>query len=166
MPNPGDKIFLSLQLGDGATDKYVTGECRDAARNVLFGGPVTLPHESGGQYVEYTKIMPDTLLVSCQYKVWNDAGHTIPSPEHEDSQDIFEKSLANDEILEMLRRLLAAGISAPLTGYIRAPANLKGQITEGALIGRVHIDKLEGTAVSSTELTGTIETPEIKGEIE
>ena len=90
MPKSGEALNLSLQLFDGATDKYPRARVFKTDGTELSGSPVNLSHVGGGLYVNSDLTMPSVFSVYAQYKVYNDSGHTTISSDHSDSEERFD----------------------------------------------------------------------------
>lgn len=88
----GDPIPLSLQLGDGATDKYVRAHVYKAdGTSQVTGSPVALTHVSGGRYIDQSLTMPPGNCVEARYETFDDAGFTTPSGESIVTEKIYLK---------------------------------------------------------------------------
>lgn len=85
----GDKIPLSVQLFDGATNKFIRARLYDKAGLELAGSPVALVHTAGGLYQDDSYTMP-AYAVLAQYKIYDDSGFTTPSSLHSDAMEIFD----------------------------------------------------------------------------
>ncbi len=94
----GDQIPIQVQLFDGATGKFPRAVVRDAAGATISGSPFSLTHVALGQYSNTAAVMPSTAYVTVQIAVYNDAGFTALSADHEitlDQFDLDESSLAS-----------------------------------------------------------------------
>lgn len=85
----GQRIPISIQLFDGATDKFVKASIIKADGSAISGSPFNVPHVSGGLYSLNTQSMPNTEYISVQYKIYNDDEFTVPSEDHSDTLDVF-----------------------------------------------------------------------------
>jgi len=93
----GDQIPIQIQLFDGATGKFPRAVVQDAASATISGSPFSLTHVALGQYSNAAAVMPSTAFVTVQIAVYNDAGFTTLSADHEitlDQFDLDESSLA------------------------------------------------------------------------
>lgn len=76
MLNPGYPIYISHQLFNGATDKYVKAHVYDATGTEVSGSPVTLSHVARGLYVDNgTLSAPAALPIRVQCLVYSDSGY-------------------------------------------------------------------------------------------
>lgn len=92
----GQPIPISLQLFDGATDKFVRAVVRNSSGSAISGSPFALTHVAGGQYSNLSVLMPDTKFVTVQYKVYTDSGFTTASATHADALETFERDSDTD----------------------------------------------------------------------
>lgn len=129
MPNVGDSIVLSLQLFDGATNKYPRARVFDADGSEISGSPVALTHVAGGLYRNAALTMPDSAQVEAQYKVYDDAGFTTPSTTHSDALDVIYKTdVAPDSLVIS---------DDDLVGVVSSEDSLSGSVSTDDLTGKV-----------------------------
>lgn len=129
MPNVGDALILSLQLFDGATNKYPRARVYDASGAEIAGSPVALSHVAGGLYRNGSLVMPDSAQVEAQYKVYDDAGFTTPSATHSDALDVILKTdVAPDSLVIS---------DDDLVGVVSSEDSLSGSVSTDDLIGKV-----------------------------
>lgn len=89
--NIGEKIPLTLQLFDGATDKYARAIIRNSAGVALDESPVDLNHVGDGLYVDtaITITMPASIFITITYITYDDAEYTTPSSIHDRTLDLI-----------------------------------------------------------------------------
>lgn len=85
----GDKIPLMAHLECYESGPvYVDAILKDAAR-VQIGSAVDLGHEGDGIFFDNSVTMPEEDYVTATYRIWQDAGKTIPHPDFCSSSEIF-----------------------------------------------------------------------------
>lgn len=92
----GEMVPLKAQLAGGETNKFPQAVIRDASDTPIAGSPFTLTHVAGGLYTNNGVTMPNTAVISVQYKVFNDAGHTT---QDEDYGVVSENYMLNTEVI-------------------------------------------------------------------
>ncbi len=124
----GDQIPVSLQLFDGATDKFVRAVIRDSAGSTISGSPFSVPHVSGGQYSNTAALMPSSAFVTVQFKVYTDSGFTTLDDSYEDDLDIFQ---LDDSRIEGEAELIGVvEDQEPLAGVVDDVVPLIGSVEE------------------------------------
>lgn len=91
----GDVIPLSWQSGDRKTDLYAQAIVREADGTPFASSPVDLVHIGDGMYSNRALLMPNNAIVTVQFNVYSDSGHTILLKKYQGDLDIFVKE---DEI--------------------------------------------------------------------
>jgi len=158
-----DKIPLSIQLFDGATNKYVKVILRDPDGVEITGSPVALSHIGEGHYTNDTIVMPLLDYITATYKVFNDSGFTDPSITHSDSEELYKLAVPVAELIEVLNKInqiLSEGVVAKGLGY-----DLEGAIEEPETTATVDENTVVAQVEESTAL-GTVDTLELQGIIE
>lgn len=161
MPKLGERLYLDLQLWDGATDQHPVAYLYDGNGAELPMNPVILNHVSRGFYSDDTRRMPSTPLVRAVFKVYTDAAHTIMSDKYSDAIDAFE--LEKPEVTPVLIGMID---SKDITGIVHLSGALGGLIISGGLHG--FIDEkdtgLGGIVEVESELgTGVNEHDDVEG---
>lgn len=85
----GETVPISLQLFDGATNKYPRARLYKIDGTELSGSPVALSHIANGLYKNSAFSMPNENAVIVQYRVFNDAGFTTESGLHSAAMETF-----------------------------------------------------------------------------
>lgn len=172
----GDQIPIQVQLFDGATGKFPRAVVRDAAGATISGSPFSLTHVATGQYSNAAAVMPSTAFVTVQIAVYNDAGFTTLSSDHEitlDEFDLDESSLAATALdntvwtnakaafvdVVISSRLATAGYTAPDNADIAAikaktdnlPASPANEVTSAAI--KAKTDNLPATPADEATST-------------
>jgi len=86
----GSAVPLTLQLPDGATDKYVQAVVRDPAGDELDDSPVNLAHVGEGLYTDDSVSMTSDNFVTVTYLVYSDAGYTTLDDDYSHGFDIVQ----------------------------------------------------------------------------
>lgn len=76
----GKVLPVVVQLGNGATDKFVRAKIYDDANTLL--NTLSLTHVSNGLYKNVSVVMPDVNSVSVQGEAYNDSGFTSPTEDY------------------------------------------------------------------------------------
>lgn len=166
----GDQIPLSVQLFDGDTAKYVRATVRGSNGTPLAGSPVDLTHVGNGLYTDDSLVMPLDNFVTASYRVYTDAGYTIPSDLHSDTEDIFNLMVPVAELIEVLSKvnqiLQELSGAADIIGELDDTGALEGQLADSDdLEGYVTDNGAITGELSDEGLLGSIESPEIVGEV-
>lgn len=177
MAKLGETIPLSVQLHDGAIDKYCRAIVRDSDGTALAGSPVTLTHISNGKYEDNTLVMPNKRYVSVTYEVYEDALFTTLSDEHTHAVDLFELEVLDQNLIDLLEELktlleqiLNAGISvvgANVTGFVSDTDDMGAEIHDTDEVDGEVSDDDEATAIADDDdLTGqVVDVDDIEGNI-
>ena len=172
---PGDEIPIRLQLWNGDPSRYVRARLFDSANSELAGSPVSCSHVSGGLYSGLGFIMPDTESVAVQFKVFDDAGFTIPSEDFQEALDIFQPETTDPEILSIVESietdisiLLAGGVSAVALGtegFVETSGNITGTVGgDLGLVGEISSNEFLGEIPASGILVGEVDDETLAGE--
>ena len=151
-------IPLVLQLSDEDTSLFPQVVIRDNT-GVLIGSPIDLTHVGSGLYTNSSFQMPTNSFITMQYKVYQDAGHTIRSLRHVDtivetvSRDFVGEAV--DSILSSINALLSGGFIGDIAGFI---------VDQGLILGIIEDDnQLVGNISDNNNLVGIIEDDELLG---
>lgn len=151
-------IPLVLQLSDEDTSLYPQVVLKDNT-GANIGSPIDLTHRGNGLYSDESFQMPAFNFITAQFKVYQDAGHTIRSIRHIDtlvetySRDIVGEAV--DSILASMNALLAGGFIGDITGFI---------VDQGVILGIIEDDnQLVGSISDNNNLVGIIEEDELLG---
>jgi len=135
----GDPLILNLELWDAAEDKHIKAILLKVDDGIpLAGSPYTVPHVGGGEYRLDTGIVfpEDTFEVKARFTVYNDAGFTEPSGEHNRAVDIYRLGSGIDTVIEKIEEI---------EGVIE---NISSQI--------ITDDELEGTVANDENIVGEV----------
>lgn len=124
MPQVGDSVYLSLQLGEGETGKYVRATVKNASNVAISGSPFTLSHVAAGLYESTSAVMPNTARLKVTYEVFEDSGFTTKTPAYElyagESIELSEaaisQSLVSCKIFGTIKQQKIRGIIRPCGG--------------------------------------------------
>jgi len=96
----GSPLPLSLTLEDGATTRYPLA--RLYAQDGTLLGTHSLTHRAFGLYTNDSVVMTSDDFVSVVYIVYDDAAHTVESPNHLRASDIFAQpdALHADDVID------------------------------------------------------------------
>lgn len=86
----GDTIPVSLQLEDGATDKFPRAFIYKPD-GTLFG-TLDLAHVANGGYEDDSQVFPGLAFLRAVYVVYTDAGHSIESAAHMRAEEKWERN--------------------------------------------------------------------------
>jgi hypothetical protein len=172
----GEPVALECQLFDGATGKFVQAKVIDPSGAPVAGSPFSLPHSFGGLYRNTTLLMPAEEFIVAEYKVYNDAGFTSPSPIHGDALDVYYRyepdqdiiDLLND-ILDIVNNLASGQFTSAITieGQVSDAANLSANVDDGSILGMIEdLDTLTGSQ-NDEGAVGSVDEPSgISGELD
>lgn len=153
---PGSPVRLNVKLKDGATDKFLRATLRRADGAELAGSPVAVPHTAGGLYEADSFLMPDDPEVTASFKVYLDAGFTLPAP-YEEGMDVYSR--AADSIGAVVPQsalvLEATIVTGDLVGELAVGETLTGEVTEAVVVGEI----------AAGDITGEIVAGDIEGDI-
>ena len=176
MPKLGDAIPLSYQLFDGATNKFVRAILRDASGTALPASPVTLSHVSDGIYEDISVLMPNTTYVSATFQVFDDAAFTIPSDIQSDGTELYELTIIDQDLIDLLleikvllTQLILQGVNIPLTGEILGETTLEGVVEAiDEIMGQVEPDEdIDGNINEEDQICTDIQESEtLEGDLE
>ena len=82
---PGEEVFLTLQLIDGATNQYPQAKIYDKDSNLE--DTVNLTHIADGNYGGTFTSSEDSALFVVNYIVYSDSGHTTPNTDYDYVED-------------------------------------------------------------------------------
>lgn len=123
MPSVGETLRLNLQLSDGSTAQFPRVVLRDSAGAAISGSPADLSHIGGGLYENSSVSFPaSTNIVTAQYTVYSDSGHTTINNNYTQELENFYLSEVDLQAVESgltLRnalRLIAASTAGKLSG--------------------------------------------------
>jgi hypothetical protein len=155
MPVLGDPIRLNLQLWDGATSKFPLAVLRDGLGNELPESPIGLSHIGDGLYADDSVDMPDTPEVTATYVVYNDAGFTDESDEHQQSLDVFPLNTITpllEQVLELLEKCLNTNMIAcidsanEIIGLLKGVDGIDAYVSEESIFANIdNDDTIKGT---------------------
>lgn len=163
-------VPLLLQLTDEDNGLYPQAILRDDT-GTQIGLPLDLANVGNGLYKNTTFQMPSTSYITAQYKVYQDALHSIKSYRHPDTiKEVFYRDFAGeaiDSILSSINTLLAGGFKGDLEGFVLDAGQLLGIIEDsenisalledsGNIVGFVEEDELIGMLASDESITGYI----------
>ena len=152
-------IPLTLQLWDGATDKYPQAEIRDSGGSLALGSPIDLPHVGSGLYRDLTKSLASAQIISVTFVTYDDAGHTIESPIHQRSTIDFE---ILPEVIGPDTPVFTEGqkeITGIIPGYTRVIGLLQnrtilGKVSSSILIGKIGPEGIQGQIQADAKVIG------------
>lgn len=142
-------ILLTLQLHDGAENKYPQAVIRDSAGNTILGSPVDLPHIGNGLYRDLTKSLASPQIISVTFITYDDASHTVESNDH-------QRATVDYEIIQE-----TTSIDTPVftTGEKELVGVIPGQVK---VIGEIETATLNGI-IRETELFSNVTPEEVQG---
>lgn len=113
MPFVGEVIPLSFQLLDQDASKFCRAVLSNPAGTTF--ATVSMVNLGGGKYTNDTVLMPNEDYVECQYQPFNDAGFTIPDPDHLVGTDVFRQEIPDTVIVDLINQILNKlnGLSLP-----------------------------------------------------
>lgn len=167
MPFVGEVLPLSLQLLDGATNKFVRATIFEKPSNATFG-VFAVPHIGLGKYTLSTVLMPAGVdYLDVTYEVYNDSLFTTLSDDHLSGTEVFRLEIPDsvfieklDQILEKILKggeLVAQLDGRELTGLLDA-MELCGKLNDTELVARLSLDEeLAARLIPVKELEGEIE---------
>ena len=125
--NFGQVMPLVVNAFDGSTAIFPQVTLRDNADALI--GTFDLAHIGGGVYRNSARTFPSTLLVTANYKVFSDAGHTTLDLDYQERIDVFLQASAvvTQGSLQIVERVQALLSQDKITGII-AQAKLRAQI--------------------------------------
>lgn len=154
----GELLGLSLQAFDGATTLYPQAILRNSAGALL--ATLDLAHVGDGLYTNRTYFMPDNALLTAQYKVYSDAGHTNLDVNYEESIDVFVKDTSTDT---------PGVVDGTLVGILDDEDDLVGSVSIGdadeELFGVVDDGDLYGI-IEDADLVGIVDDGDLIGIVE
>lgn len=115
MPFVGEVLPLSFQLLDSDPSKFCRALLATPAGVPIAGSPATLTHIGGGKYSSDAVVMPNEDYVEVKYEPYNDAGFTIPDPDHLAGTDVFRLEIPDSVIVDLINQILNKlnGLSLP-----------------------------------------------------
>jgi hypothetical protein len=115
MPFAGETIPLSFQLLDSDATKFCRAILEEPDGTALAASPVTMVNLGSGKYTNDTVVMPNIDYVECRYEPFNDAGFTIPDPDHLVGTNVFRLEIPDTVIVDLLNQILNKlnGLSLP-----------------------------------------------------
>ena len=96
---------LSLQLFDGATDKYIKVILKRPDGVALPESPVYLTNVGDGNYQDNAVLMPAYTHIVATFKVYDDAGYSVPSESHSDTEETFKLDIIDQDLIDQLIEL-------------------------------------------------------------
>ncbi len=156
-----DPIPLTLQLHDGAENKYPQAIIRDSAGSTILGSPVDLSHIGNGLYRDLTKTLASPQIISVTFVTYDDASHTTESSEHQmatvDYEIVPVTTSVDTPVFTTGEKELVGVIpeQAKLLGQIEN-VTLYGIIQETELVGNVTLEEVEGVIGPETILLGEV----------
>lgn len=157
----GDNIPLSLQLYDGATNKYVRAIIKDPTDVQLAGSPASLSHIGEGMYKNSALVMPLKDYLTVTYKVFQDALFTIPDTNYSETDELVTLLVPVAELIEILEKIdqilsegvVAKGVGFDLVGEIGAN-ELSIEVDDSNLISELYDYSAIGKIDEPTALVG------------
>ena len=172
MPFAGDTIPLSMQLHDGATDRFVKATVIDDDNIAIAGSPFNMPHQQLGKYSSDAAVMPAAVLfVDVTYEVFDDALFTIPSEDHTIGTDNFPLEVPDQVILDKLNEIIGKldGVLGSLNSataiintsdvvetVIEELQTLAGQIESGEVKAKLKDAAIDAVAIDTDNIDGEI----------
>jgi hypothetical protein len=170
MPYVGEVLPLSYQLLDGDGSKFVRAVLLEADGTPLAASPVDMPHVSGGKYSADTVTMPNIDYVEATYESYNDAGYTVPDPDHLLGTDVFRLEIPDSVIVDKLDQIIAKlnGLNLPGAAInARLVQNVIGEVVKDAQAAKALLERDNVSAVIEGEgkVKGLIDDNEITAKI-
>lgn len=139
----GEKLFLSLQLYDGADSlpKRVFARVLNEL-GVELETNVELTHVGGGEFKENVLVMPAIDVLTVHYTVYESDGVT-EAPQYQVAKDVYLRDLAGEIIVDRFSGTIASFVleadieSASLAGDIPEPEMLTADISTESLEGEI-----------------------------
>lgn len=150
----GALMALNNHLGDGVTGKYVRAILKDSEGNVLAASPVDMTDVGDGTYVDKSVPFPDVDAVLAAYKVYNDAGYTELSADHDDGIDIFIRDLFSPETRkdEIIGKIVS---EQSITGII-IPGQISAKLSQDAIRGKIPTSQSLETEIRDDAIKGVV----------
>lgn len=151
----GENIPLTVLVeGDTAPTKFVRAVLTDADGDPLPSSPKSLAYVAHNLFQDLSVAMPDTAFVNAQFQVYDDAGFTVPSDEHElgSAGERFDRASPKlDQILNKIQTVGSVDILEttiePNQQFVATLTddNLNGIVGENVFVAEISEDELQGT---------------------
>lgn len=162
MPKFGEPVVLTLQLFDGAIDKFVRAIVRDPTGTEIGSSPVAMPHVGNGRYEDASVSMPVVDYLNVTYKVFKDALFTQPSLDHSDADDRFTLEVPDSDILALLNEIktntetIINKVNELLGQRIFLEPQLIGKVKDVEIKGLISDDEVKGLVKDVEQLTASV----------
>lgn len=147
----GDKLFLSLNVGEDLSGGFVSAFLYDQNDNSL--GQHNLDYVADGLFSESNAIMPSVQKLIVVYKVFSDAARTQVDDEFPFVSECFEQDVVLDAIENFqpkgqvvqgrvrndVKIKQKVSMNKIIKGHVRIQPTIKATVREARIVGKVRL---------------------------